>query len=74
MPARMVVEEAWNKKLEFHKSGELMYLTTPCPWKDHLFELEQESDQYNQIKFVLFPDERKMIRVQTVPVKGDFFS
>lgn len=63
MPARMVVEEAWAKKDEFHKSGQMLFMSTPCPWKDHLYELESDSKVGELIKFVLYQDERGMTRV-----------
>lgn len=63
MPARIQVEEAWAKREEFHASGDILYLPTPCPWKDHLFDIEAENNMPERIKFVLFPDERKMVRV-----------
>lgn len=73
MPARMVVQEAWSKKEQVHKSGEILFLSTPCPWKDHLYEIENENEKPDLIKFVLFQDERKMYRIQAVAPKGDFF-
>eukprot|EP00347_Sterkiella_histriomuscorum_P010961 403374276 len=74
MPARMIVEEAWAKKNEFHPSGEILFMSTPCPWKDHLYELENDNKVGELIKFVLYQDERKMTRVQTVAPKGNFFA
>jgi len=40
MPARKQVEDAWNKREQFHPSGELMFIENSCPWKDHLFNIE----------------------------------
>ena len=70
MPARKQVEDAWNKRETFHPSGEFMYIENSCPWKDHLFNIEQEEGKEGLIKFVFFTDSRKMFRVQTVPPKG----
>jgi len=41
LPARIIVEQAWAKKDEFHPSGELMYIEQACPWKEHLYDLEK---------------------------------
>lgn len=63
MPARIIVEEAWAKKDEFHPSGEILFMNTPCPWKDHLYDIEHDNKVGELIKFVLYQDERKMTRV-----------
>jgi uncharacterized UPF0160 family protein len=38
-----------------------------CPWKDHLFTLEEELELKPLIKFVLFSDTNGKWRVQCVP-------
>lgn len=42
MPARKLVEEAWNAKEKVHPSGEFMFIENSCPWKDHLYNIESE--------------------------------
>jgi len=37
LPAREIVEEAWNKRTEFHASGQLLWFDVGCPWKENLF-------------------------------------
>lgn len=73
MPARKQVEDAWNKRETFNPSGEFMHIENSCPWKDHLFNIEQEQGKEGLIKFVFFTDNRGMYRVQTVPPKGQSF-
>lgn len=74
MPARKQVEEAWEKRTEFHESGEFMYIENSCPWKEHLNNIETENNLEGLIKFVFFKDTRGMTRIQTVPPsKGSGF-
>lgn len=42
LPARALVKEALEKRFEVDPSGEIMKLDTGCPWKSHLFSLEEE--------------------------------
>jgi uncharacterized UPF0160 family protein len=44
MPARIIVEEAFKKRKEFHESGLLMFLNKTCPWKSHVYDLEKENE------------------------------
>ena len=63
LPAYQIVEDAWKSREEFHPSGEFLYFSTPCPWKDHLYEKENEEGKDGLIKFCLYQDERKLVRV-----------
>lgn len=58
---------------QVHPSGEIMELKARCPWKDHLFGLEEELDMVGKIKFVIFYDTTDSWRVQGVPVQPDSF-
>lgn len=40
------------------RRGEIMVLTTFCPWKLHPFELKEELKIENSIKYVLYQDHR----------------
>ena len=40
-PARSLVIDAVNERHQIHESGKIIVLNH-CPWKDHLFELENE--------------------------------
>lgn len=49
-------------------SGEVVLFSQGgCPWKEHLFDLENELQVETQIKFVLYPDQNGHWRVQCVP-------
>lgn len=50
-----------------------MELKTRCPWKDHLFDLEEEMGIVGKIKFVVFYDTTDSWRVQGVPIQPDSF-
>jgi len=66
MPARQIVENAIANRFEVDKSGEIMELSTFCPWKSYVFELEESMKVQIPIKFVLFPDQTGPWRVQCV--------
>ncbi|XP_002989684.2 UPF0160 protein [Selaginella moellendorffii] len=67
LPARSIVLDCINRRKEIHPSGEVMVLDTFCPWKQHLFELEEELQIEPSIKYVLYEDERAgQWRVQAV--------
>ena len=73
IPARQVIDECWQKKDDFHKSGELILIDRACPWKDHLFDLEEENNQVGKIKFAFFKDDRGLWRVQAIPLRNSPF-
>ena len=73
LPARKIVERSWDKKEEFHKTGELIFIDQYCFWKEHLYDIEKEKDQIGKIKFVIFADGRKMYRIQAVSVSLNSF-
>ena len=50
LPARKIVERSWDKKEEFHKSGELIFIEQYCFWKEHLYDIEKEKDQENLLQ------------------------
>lgn len=53
-----------------------MYLETICPWKEHLFKIEnqfiEENEDYleNQVKFVIYKDEDDKFRIQGIQTTG----
>ena len=73
LPARTVVELAFKQRFEVHPSGAILILDSFCPWKDHLYSIEKESDAAGAIKFVLFSDSSKKWRVSTVLVTSSSF-
>ncbi|GER43666.1 protein MYG1, partial [Striga asiatica] len=54
LPARSIVIECLEARLDVDPSGEIMVLNRFCPWKLHLFELEEELKTNPPIKYVLY--------------------
>ncbi|EEF43430.1 Protein MYG1, putative [Ricinus communis] len=74
LPARSIVMECLEARSDVDPSGEIMVLATFCPWKLHLFEIEEELKIEPSIKYVLYQDDRsKHWRVQAVAVAPDRF-
>ena len=72
-PARSLVVEGLASCRNVHPSGHIMVLDNFCPWKEHLFELEQEQDIAGSILYVLYQDSGGSWRIQAVPVDPDSF-
>ncbi|MQL92610.1 hypothetical protein Taro_025242 [Colocasia esculenta] len=74
LPALSIVMECLAARREIDPSGEIMVLNKFCPWKLHLFELEEELKINPPIKYVIYQDDRsKNWRVQAVAVSPDNF-
>lgn len=74
LPARSIVMECLAARMDIDPSGEIMVLNRFCPWKLHLFELEEEMKIDPPIKYVLYQDDRsKHWRVQAVAIAPDKF-
>ncbi|RLM85225.1 hypothetical protein C2845_PM04G19180 [Panicum miliaceum] len=74
LPARSIVLECLLSRGEVDPSGEIMVLDRFCPWKLHLFELEEELKIDPLTKYVLYQDVRSQSwRVQAVSVAPDRF-
>lgn len=43
-PARVFVQKGFDDRYSIHPSGKIMVLEQYCPWKDHLFEIEEKVD------------------------------
>ena len=63
-----------NKRFEISKTGEIIKLQRPCPWKDHLIDIEKDNNLEGKLKFVLFPENEKSEkwRVQGINLRGSF--
>ncbi|KAF6136214.1 hypothetical protein GIB67_036892 [Kingdonia uniflora] len=54
LPARSIVLECLEARRDVDPNGEIMTLNRFCPWKLHLFELEEETKIDPSIKYVLY--------------------
>ncbi|XP_008212893.1 UPF0160 protein MYG1, mitochondrial isoform X2 [Nasonia vitripennis] len=65
LPARTLVKEAIENRLQIDPSGEIIEMTKAVPWKEHLYNIETELNIDPTIKFIVFKD--NTYRVQGVP-------
>jgi len=74
LPARILVEEAVTERYDTDSSGEIIvFKHSGCPWKEHLFDIEEDIQLEPTIKFVLYQDQSQNWRVQCVPKRlGSF--
>ena len=76
LPARAVVEAAFAARQRHDAEGRiLVFEGTSCPWKDHLYALE-EAEAATPVVYVLYPESTApgaKWRVQAVPVARDSF-
>ncbi|EFY92898.1 hypothetical protein J3458_004523 [Metarhizium acridum] len=74
LPARSIVQEAFNKRSEFDPEGRvLVFEGQSVPWKDHLYTLE---DGKPTVLYVLYPESTApgaKWRIQCVPESKDSF-
>ncbi|XP_075089896.1 uncharacterized protein LOC107789178 [Nicotiana tabacum] len=74
LPARSIVKDALLKRKGVDPSGEIVILARTCPWKSHLYELEEELKIDSTLKYVLFQDQRsKDWDVQAVAIAPSVF-
>ena len=74
LPARSIVESDLKSRFESHASGKIMILNSFCPWKEHLFDLENESTSNDKLLYVIYEDDReKAWRIQAVPMDPNSF-
>lgn len=77
LPARSVVEKAFGERASYDAEGRIMVLSgQSCPWKDHLYTLEEENKEAGRVLYVLYPEKPTpdaKWRIQTVPVTKDSF-
>jgi uncharacterized UPF0160 family protein len=74
LPARAFVEKAVLERHNVDPSGEIIrFVSGGLPWKNHLYDLEDEYKLDPLVKFVLYTDQGGMWRVQAVTVKGQAF-
>ncbi|XP_022763387.1 UPF0160 protein-like isoform X2 [Durio zibethinus] len=74
LPARSIVMECLSARNDIDCSGEIIVLTISCPWKLHIFELEEELQIDTAIKYVIYQDDRsENWRLQAVAVSPGRF-
>mmetsp|Transcript_7795 Transcript_7795/g.7727 ORF Transcript_7795/g.7727 Transcript_7795/m.7727 type:complete len:337 (-) Transcript_7795:7734-8744(-) len=73
LPAKQIVENAFNSRFDVDKSGEIIILDNFCPWKEHLYAIEKDANKQGEIKFVLFQDSSSKWRISTVSVTSTSF-
>jgi len=78
LPARdLLITSMARSKAEVDPAGSIIMLEQFLPWKEHLFELEQETDpvvQPSQAIYIVYPDESSQNwRVQAVPIAPESF-
>ncbi|KAJ6634812.1 MYG1 protein [Pseudolycoriella hygida] len=72
-PARSIVQDAIENRYNVHSSGEIIFLSQICPWKDHLCDLETENGLDGVLKYVLFCSSATDYRVNCVPINPKSF-
>ncbi|KEP51057.1 GAMM1 protein/Ni-binding urease accessory protein (UreG), related protein [Rhizoctonia solani 123E] len=75
-PARDLVSNAIEARIQFEPTGRIILFEQFAPWKEHLFELESSLNIPEEKKpiYVLYPDETGgNWRIQAVPVSPDSF-
>eukprot|EP00116_Pleurobrachia_bachei_P008586 sb/3468848/ len=74
LPAKNLVKQAFEDRFNVHPSGKIIRLSGDgCPWKQHLYDLEEETDTEGSILYVLAKSADSW-RVITVGVKGEGFT
>ncbi len=76
LPARDIVLNAVKSRFDVDPSGRIICLETFCPWKEHLYLIEQELGlAENELPlYMLYPDTAAQWRIQAVPISPDSFS
>ncbi|KAK4777321.1 hypothetical protein SAY87_017508 [Trapa incisa] len=74
LPARSIVTECISMRNNIDPSGEIIVLNRSCPWKLHIFELEEEMGIDPNIKYVIYQDDRSgRWRLQAVAISFSNF-
>lgn len=73
LKSKQIVEEAIKSRKEIDPLGAIIKLDKFCPWKDNLYNIENELGIKDQIKFILFTDSSSKWRISTVPINSGSF-
>jgi len=75
LPAFDIVSAALDNAKEIDTEGHLIMLeTSGCPWKEHLFNLEQKRDIDGRTLYVLYKNKETDWRIQCVPISPTSFT
>ena len=56
---KMILNRYFNKREEYHSSGNILYLNQWMPYYSELLRLERENNKQEEIKFVIFKEKGK---------------
>jgi len=73
-PGRLLVEQAFDKRFEYHESGEIIVLERYCPWIAHLEDIEVDHNLQGLVKYVLYKDSHGGWRIHAAPVSAGSFA
>uniref|UniRef100_A0A7S2WI89 Uncharacterized protein n=1 Tax=Mucochytrium quahogii TaxID=96639 RepID=A0A7S2WI89_9STRA len=76
LPAREIVKASVEKRFEVDPSGHIVKFEQSCPWKSHLYLLEEEGTaklKVGDVKYVLYEDSNGAWRIQCVPESENSF-
>ncbi|PVU97000.1 hypothetical protein BB561_000850 [Smittium simulii] len=75
IPARTIVENAFNSRFQVDPSGQILVLDQFCPWESHLYDIEDSLLAKDTPKplYVIFQDSNGSSRVRAISAKlGSF--
>ena len=75
-PAREIVAKALENRFNVHPSGKIIKFDNGgCPWKEHLYELENEQgiSEEDEILYAIFEDSNGSWRCLAVGVQDEGF-
>ncbi|KAH8835819.1 GAMM1 protein [Flagelloscypha sp. PMI_526] len=74
LPARDIVLSAFHSSKSIDPSGKILVFQDFAPWKEHLFDIEEETTTQGNAIYVIYPDETGgNWRIQAVPKDLDSF-
>jgi uncharacterized UPF0160 family protein len=74
LPARTIVEKSIQNSKKIDPNGEIVFLEQGCPWAEHLFDIEKETNTVGLVKYMLFKDDKDgSTRVRAVSTEEDGF-
>jgi len=75
LPAYDIVKAAIESRKENDPEGRLiMFETSGCPWKEHLFNIEEKLGIKGEILYVIYKNKETDWRIQCVPVSPTSFT